>query len=138
MLNEEAQSVAYRLGRLFAVLERAQTDAAGQKRLNATIKDRYFGSASSTPASVFPILLRLAQHHMSKAEYGKFRDREIGAILQGVDEFPNHLDLKQQGLFMLGYYHQAAYRAPVTITDEGKSEGTIGEPDESTQKPLAE
>lgn len=113
MLNEEAQSVAYRLGRLFAVLERAQTDAAGGPgRLNATIKDRYFGSASATPAAVFPILLRLAQHHMAKAEYGRFRDRDIAGILQGVDAFPNHLDLKQQGLFMLGYYHQTAYRAP--------------------------
>ncbi|MDO3409433.1 type I-C CRISPR-associated protein Cas8c/Csd1 [Saccharibacillus sp. CPCC 101409] len=123
MLNENAQPVAYRLGRLFAVLERAQTDAAGgPNRLNATIKDRYFGSASSTPAAVFPILLRLAQHHMSKAEYGRFRDREIGAILQGVDGFPNHLDLKQQGLFMLGYYHQAAYRAPAKTA--------IGEPSE--------
>lgn len=113
MLNEDAQSVAYRLGRLFAVLERAQTDAAGGPgRLNATIKDRYFGSASATPAAVFPILLRLSQHHMSKSEYGSFRDRDIAAILKGVDTFPNHLDLKQQGLFMLGYYHQVAYRAP--------------------------
>ncbi|GGJ23370.1 type I-C CRISPR-associated protein Cas8c/Csd1 [Paenibacillus hunanensis] len=135
MLNEEAQSVAYRLGRLFAVLERAQTDAAGQKRLNATIKDRYFGSASSTPASVFPILLRLAQHHMSKAEYGKSRDREIGSILQGVDAFPNHLDLKQQGLFMLGYYHQAAYRAPAHTTDEGKSDAVnLSEPTTDSQE----
>ncbi|MCQ4085962.1 type I-C CRISPR-associated protein Cas8c/Csd1 [Saccharibacillus sp. JS10] len=113
MLNEEAQSVAYRLGRLFSVLERAQTDAAGGPgRLNTTIKDRYFGSASATPAAVFPILLRLAQHHMAKAEYGRFRDSEITSILKGVEAFPNHLDLKQQGLFMLGYYHQTAYRAP--------------------------
>lgn len=119
MLNEEAQSVAYRLGRLFSVLERAQIDAAGGPgRLNATIKDRYFGSASSTPAAAFPILLRLSQHHMSKSEYGSFRDRDVAAILKGVDHFPNHLDLKQQGLFMLGYYHQAAYRAPAANKDE--------------------
>lgn len=122
MLNEEAQSVAYRLGRLFSVLERAQMDAAGGPgRLNATIKDRYFGSASATPAAVFPILLRLAQHHMAKAEYGRFRDRDIAGILQGVDEFPNHLDLKHQGLFMLGYYHQTAYRAPAKSEDPVES-----------------
>ncbi|OWA36952.1 type I-C CRISPR-associated protein Cas8c/Csd1 [Saccharibacillus sp. O16] len=126
MLNEEAQSVAYRLGRLFAVLERAQTDAAGGPgRLNATIKDRYFGSASATPASVFPILLRLSQHHMSKSEYGSFRDREVAAILQGVDTFPNHLDLKQQGLFMLGYYHQVAYRAPSTKKGEAEANESL-------------
>ncbi|MEJ8304445.1 type I-C CRISPR-associated protein Cas8c/Csd1 [Saccharibacillus sacchari] len=130
MLNEEAQSVAYRLGRLFSVLERAQMDAAGGPgRLNATIKDRYFGSASATPAAVFPILLRLAQHHMAKAEYGRFRDRDIAGILQGVDEFPNHLDLKQQGLFMLGYYHQTAYRAPAK--SDGPAEGVSEELDDA-------
>ncbi|NGZ74049.1 type I-C CRISPR-associated protein Cas8c/Csd1 [Saccharibacillus alkalitolerans] len=127
MLNEDAQPVAYRLGRLFAVLERAQTDAAGGPgRLNATIKDRYFGSASATPAAVFPILLRLSQHHMSKAEYGSFRDRDIAAILKGVDGFPNHLDLKQQGLFMLGYYHQVSYRA-ASAEKKGEKQSENGE-----------
>ncbi|WP_322923758.1 type I-C CRISPR-associated protein Cas8c/Csd1 [Paenibacillus campi] len=140
MLNENVQVVAYRLGRLFAVLERAQIDAASKnadttakKRLNATIKDRYFSSASATPAAVFPILLRLAQHHMSKAEYGKARDKEIAAILQGVEHFPNHLDLKQQGLFMLGYYHQAAYRASSNVEDGEKSDPKAVDQDKSEQ-----
>lgn len=106
-LNTEAEIPAYRLGRLFAVLERAQQDAAGGAgKLNATIKDRYFSSASTNPAAVFPILIKLAQHHMSKSKFGDFRDREMQDILQGVDNFPVHLDIQQQGLFILGYYHQ--------------------------------
>lgn len=106
-LNVEAQEPAYRLGRLFAVLEKAQQEAAGgPNRLNATIKDRYFNAASSNPAAVFPILIKLAQHHIGKAKFGDFRDREMQEILDGVDQFPAHLDLQRQGLFVLGYYHQ--------------------------------
>jgi CRISPR-associated protein Csd1 len=109
-LNKDTTDTAYRLGRLFSVLERAQQDAAGGVgKLNATIKDRYFSSASATPSAVFPLLMRLAQHHMSKAEYGNFRDRDIQEILDGVEEFPKHMDLTQQGLFVLGYYHQKQY-----------------------------
>ncbi|MCE5173521.1 type I-C CRISPR-associated protein Cas8c/Csd1 [Paenibacillus profundus] len=106
-LNSTAQDVPYRLGRLFAVLEKAQIDAAGgYNKLNSTIKDRYFASAAGTPGTVFPVLLKLAQHHMSKSEYGSFRDREIQDIMAGIDQLPSHLNLQQQGVFMLGYYHQ--------------------------------
>ncbi|SDT04073.1 CRISPR-associated protein, Csd1 family [Paenibacillaceae bacterium GAS479] len=108
MLDEQAQEPAYRLGRLFAVLEKAQQEAASGK-LNATIKDRYFSSASSNPAAVFPILLRLAQHHMSKSKYGDFRDRDLTEIMQGLDTFPTNLDLQRQGIFVIGYYHQKHY-----------------------------
>ncbi|MEK4062982.1 MULTISPECIES: type I-C CRISPR-associated protein Cas8c/Csd1 [unclassified Paenibacillus] len=110
--NEEAQPVAYRLGRLFAVLERAQIEASGgYGKLNTTIKDRYFSSASTTPLAVFPNLIRLAQAHISnpKAKYGKYRDREIAEVLSGVPVFPTHLNLQEQGLFILGYYHQAQH-----------------------------
>lgn len=103
-LNERNENKGYRLGRLFAVLEKAQLDVS--PKLNATIKDRYFGAASATPASVFPTLVKLSQHHMSKSEYGYARDREIKEILQGVDAFPAHLNLENQGQFVLGYYHQ--------------------------------
>jgi CRISPR-associated protein Csd1 len=104
-LNEESTNSAYRLGRLFAVLEKVQEDASGGS-LNATIKDRYFGSASATPASIFPILIRLAQHHVAKAEYGRLADRRIEEIVTGLESFPKRLDLNDQGLFILGYYHQ--------------------------------
>jgi len=55
---------------------------------------------------VFPQLLRLAQHHISKAEYGSVSDKRIEEILAGLNDFPSHLNLEEQGLFMLGYYHQ--------------------------------
>lgn len=106
-LNTDSKEPAYRLGRLFAVLERAQQEAAGGPgRLNSTIKDRYFNAASSSPATVFPILIRLSQHHMSKSEFGDFRDKELQEIFDGLDRFPVHLNLQEQGLFVLGYYHQ--------------------------------
>lgn len=103
-LNEQTKNVPYRLGRLFALLEKAQWDAV--PGLNATIKDRYFGSASATPRAVFPILMRLSQHHMAKSEYGYVVDKKIEQVLSGIDYFPAHLTLEEQGLFVLGYYHQ--------------------------------
>ncbi|MCX7698425.1 MAG: type I-C CRISPR-associated protein Cas8c/Csd1 [Candidatus Goldbacteria bacterium] len=103
-LNTEEKSVGYQLGRLFALLEKAQLDVS--PNINATIKDRYFGTASSSPKAIFPILLRLAQHHISAAEYGKFRDKQIEEIMNNIKEFPAHLTLDEQGMFMLGYYHQ--------------------------------
>jgi len=103
-LNQESRSVPYRLGRLFAVLEKAQLDA--NPGINTTIRDRYFGSASATPRAVFPRLLRLSQHHISKSDYGALTDRRIQEIMDGLTEFPAHLDMDEQGMFMLGYYHQ--------------------------------
>jgi CRISPR-associated protein Csd1 len=102
-LDIERTDCAYRLGRLFALLEKAQKDAVNP---TATIKDRYFSSASATPAAVFPQLLRLGQHHISKAEYGGYTDSLIAEVVDGIDEFPKHLSLEDQGLFTLGYYHQ--------------------------------
>lgn len=103
-LNEQSANTEYLLGRLFAVLEKAQQDV--NKGINATIKDRYFASACATPAAVFPILLRLAQHHISKSDYGYAIDRKIEPIMNEITKFPSHLTLEQQGIFILGYYHQ--------------------------------
>jgi CRISPR-associated protein Csd1 len=107
-LNEDSDNRAYIFGRLFAILERAQLDA--NPKLNSTIKDKYFTSACATPASVFPILLRLAQHHISKAEYGYVSDNKIANILEKLEidnnPFPSNLLLDEQGVFILGYYHQ--------------------------------
>ena len=106
-LNDSFSHPAYVLGRLFAVLEKAQLEAQGGK-LNATIKDRYFTTACASPASVFPILLRLSQHHIEKAEYGYVLDRQIQELVDmlAAKPFPAHLSLDEQGLFILGYYHQ--------------------------------
>jgi CRISPR-associated protein Csd1 len=108
-LNESYTHPAYVLGRLFAWLEKAQTEAIGRE-INATIKDRYFTSACAAPASVFPVLLRLSQHHLAKAEYGGHLERKIQELLNLLDArpFPSRLTLDEQGIFVLGYYHQRA------------------------------
>jgi len=103
-LDKECNNIAYRLGRLFAVLEKAQKDAV--PGVKTTIKDRYYGSASATPRTVFPQLLRLAQHHIQKAEYGRRNDSMIEEIMQDIQAFPAHLNLEEQGMFAIGYYHQ--------------------------------
>lgn len=106
-LNEQATAPAYLLGRLFAVLEKVQQEAIGD--VNASIKDRYFTSACASPASVFPILLRLSQHHISKVG-AHYHDKRIEDILNKLDvennPIPSRLSLDEQGIFMLGYYHQ--------------------------------
>ncbi|MFZ5909629.1 MAG: type I-C CRISPR-associated protein Cas8c/Csd1 [Chloroflexota bacterium] len=108
-LNPSYTHPAYVLGRLFAVLEKAQREAIGQN-INATIKDRYFTSACASPASVFPTLLRLAHHWTTKAEYGGVSDRKIQDLLDMLEAkaFPPRLTLDEQGVFVLGYYHQRA------------------------------
>ncbi len=107
-LDPTCENIGYLLGRLFAVLEKAQQDAL--PGINATIKDRFFGAASATPRAVFPRLVRLAQHHISKAEYGHVADRLLAKVSEKIDAcgvgFPAHLNLENQGMFALGYYHQ--------------------------------
>ncbi|MDO9324407.1 MAG: type I-C CRISPR-associated protein Cas8c/Csd1, partial [Methanoregula sp.] len=104
-LNEESQNVPNRLGRLLAVLEKTQSDT--NKEMKSTINSKYFSSASTTPAVVFPVLLKLAQHHIAKSDWGFKSEQSIQDILDGIDnEFPTFLNLEDQGKFMLGYYHQ--------------------------------
>jgi CRISPR-associated protein Csd1 len=106
-LDPDRQDPAYRLGRLFATLEKTQEDAL--PGLNATIKDRYFGAASATPATVFPRLMRLHHHHMGKIDSPGLRvnrEKLVQSICEGLDAFPRHLPLDEQGLFYIGYYHQ--------------------------------
>lgn len=118
-LDPDRKDVAYLLGRLFAVLEKAQLDALG--KINATIKDRFFGSASATPATVFPLLLRLAQHHIEKSEYGHISDRRIAEIMEHVESFPKHMGLEDQGLFAIAYYQQknALYKKKQSENNKG-------------------
>lgn len=106
MLDPANTSPAYRLGRLFAVLEKTQEEAS--PGLNATIRDRYYGAASSSPVSVFTTLLRLKNHHLGKLSRGRAVQMEklIGEIMEGLSDFPRQLALPDQGRFALGYYHQ--------------------------------
>lgn len=109
-LDRNRQDIGYVLGRLFAVLEKTQDEA--NPGLNATIADRYFGSASSTPIAVFGTLIRLSKHHLSKLNTEKYRGKRIfleklfQEIIGKIDNFPNHLDINHQVLFGIGYYHQ--------------------------------
>ncbi|MBB2164272.1 type I-C CRISPR-associated protein Cas8c/Csd1 [Gluconacetobacter sp. 1b LMG 1731] len=99
---------AYQLGRLFAVLEAAQRMALG--KVNATIRDRYFGAASATPATVFPLLLRGVQNHLARLRKdgkGDWVERDIADILDRLPpDLPRSLPLIEQGRFVVGYYHQ--------------------------------
>ncbi|MCF7989163.1 MAG: type I-C CRISPR-associated protein Cas8c/Csd1 [Thiohalocapsa sp.] len=106
MLDPENPHTGYRLGRLFAALEKIQEEAS--PGLNATIRDRYYGAASGTPVTVFPTLLRLKNHHIAKLNTGRAvnLERLIGEILSSLSEFPANLPLAEQGRFALGYYHQ--------------------------------
>lgn len=113
-LDHEDLNTGYRLGRLFAILETVQRAGVGD--VNATIRDRYIGAASATPARVFPILLRGAQDHLSAARkktkgWAISLEKQIQEVMNGItasDPFPATLDLDDQGRFFVGYYHQQA------------------------------
>lgn len=110
-LNPDSTNVPYNLGRLFSVLEAIQSSA--NPGINATIKDKYFNSASATPSRVFPALINLAQKHLRKLDKGPAvsYDKQLADLLGRLDQdFPNRMNLPQQGAFQLGYYHQTQNR----------------------------
>ncbi|WP_455599195.1 type I-C CRISPR-associated protein Cas8c/Csd1 [Cloacibacillus sp.] len=113
-LDRENVLPAYRLGRLFAVLEKIQEEA--NPGINATIRDRFYGAMSSCPASVFPILIRLMNHHLGKlsVERKNKLESEITEIFSSLqpEVMPKHLYLKEQGYFAIGYYHERQYLYP--------------------------
>ena len=112
-LDPDNTEPAYLAGRLFATYERVQSDAAGRD-LNRTIRDTYFGAAMSNPATVFPRLIQLNQHHlrdMKRSKPGLYvvRDRLIAEIWNKFPAdrlLPLCLPLAERARFALGYYHQ--------------------------------
>ena len=113
-LDPTNQNKGYLLGRLFAVYEHIQTAALGQK-VNATIKDKFYGSASAQPRKVFHLLESGSANHLSKVGkqkpgYKVVLEKQVGAIMDlmspGADPFPASLSAEDQALFGLGYYHQ--------------------------------
>lgn len=105
-LDIENNDQAYLCGRLFAMLERIQNNASTSE-LNRTIKDSYFSSACAKPADIFPRLMKLAQYHLKKDDYGIIDNKIVGEIMEKLgDEFPQTLSLNDQGKFIIGYYHQ--------------------------------
>jgi CRISPR-associated protein Csd1 len=106
-LDPANSNTGYRLGRLFAVLEKIQAEAS--PGINATIRDRYYGAASGTPVTVFSTLMKLKNHHLAKLENAGRRvnlERLIGQVMDGITDFPANLSLADQGRFAIGYYHQ--------------------------------
>lgn len=112
-LNEESREMSYVLGRLFSVLESIQMDT--NPGIKVTIRDRYFNSACATPASIFPVLIKLKNSHMKKLERDKgsakiYYEKLLTGLMEKLDEYPRRLSLEEQGKFILGYYHQMQRR----------------------------
>ncbi len=114
-LDREHLNPGYLLGRLFAVYELAQVAALG-RGVKATMRDKYFGSASATPAGIFPLIISNGQNHLGKARkvspgWAFLIEREIGAIMDLIvptmpHTLPRSLRLEDQAEFAIGYYHQ--------------------------------
>jgi CRISPR-associated protein Csd1 len=104
-LDDSNTNPGYRIGRLFAALEKIQEEAVNP---SATIRDRFYGAASSTPVTVFANLMKLKNHHLAKMEEGRKRyfEKLIGQIMSDINDFPAHLSLADQGRFAIGYYQQ--------------------------------
>ena len=123
-LDPENPNIGYQCGRLFAVLEKAQAEA--NPGINATICDRFYGAASTTPVTVFGRLLALNLHHLEKLTPGRkigFRNL-AGEIIDRISDFPAHLSLEDQGRFAIGYYHQnqELYRSKKTVEPQTEPE----------------
>lgn len=106
-LDPTNKNPGYRLGRLFAVLEKIQEEA--NPGINATIRDRFYGAASTSPVAVFSQLLKLKNHHLAKLDNPGRKvnfEKLIGEIMSEISEFPAHLSLQDQAYFAIGYYHQ--------------------------------
>ncbi|MCE7915048.1 MAG: type I-C CRISPR-associated protein Cas8c/Csd1 [Nitrosomonas sp. PRO4] len=123
-LDENNTNTAYRLGRLFAVLERVQEEA--NPGIRATIRNTFWGAASGTPGKVFPLLINLSNKHLAKIHREKpgratNLEKLIGGIMEAFDPntpFPSNLLLNEQGCFSVGYYHQKQH--PSTYKTQGE------------------
>ena len=124
-LDPEVPDVSYHCGRLLAVLAEVQYAALG--KVNANIIQRYYASASATPALVLGRIIRTSQHHLAKIEGGlrHLLERRIAGVTRSIDRFPPVLDLEGQSMFALGYYHEIAARN--SSIDESKARMAAGE-----------
>ncbi len=123
-LDIEQPSMGYQLGRLFATLERIQERA--NPDINSTIRERFYGAACVSPITVFPTLLRLKNHHISKIDKEStviYFEQLIGEIMGKISIFPPNLNLHEQGLFSIGYYHQR--QIFYTKKDKNNNEVTV-------------
>lgn len=125
-LAADTHDPAYNCGRLLSVLSETQKKAQGYPKGFSGVAERYFGTASVSPATVLPLLLRLNRHHLDKIRksggnaYEEVIIRNIIAKFQPAGEamspvFPRTLDLQAQGRFALGFYQQQAEDANAHI-----------------------
>jgi CRISPR-associated protein Csd1 len=114
-LDVTRPETAYHLGRLFAELEKLQSDALPE--LSSAIRDRYLSAASTNPIVAFPALLALSRHHLAKVKptrswkrsaraFRLMKEDRVLSITSVIQEIPTSLNLYDQGLFAVGYYHQ--------------------------------
>jgi len=122
-LDKNNENPSYLCGRLFSVIETIQRQAISG--ITATIVDKYYGTASAAPASVFGNLLRKAQHHLAKLRKDEstrglyhWLDKELQEIMVKIEDFPASLSLQDQALFALGYYQQKAYKMRRRINND--------------------
>lgn len=137
-VDKENSDAGYLCGRLFNVLERAQTTAI--RNVNATIADRYYGTASTAPGAVFPLLLKGVRAHLHTLNRDRRGARitietDMEEIMSNLNGFPRTLNLEQQGLFALGYYHQ---RADNSRRAQEASARRNAQQDEDLEEPSAE
>lgn len=112
-LNVDHPNPAYHCGRLLSLLNDIQYQALGD--VNATVVDKYYGGASATPGAVFGLIIRNANHHLAKMRSDAQKERTARAmqarlreLMASIPDFPETLNLRDQALFALGYYHQQA------------------------------
>ncbi|GAB6088496.1 type I-C CRISPR-associated protein Cas8c/Csd1 [Spirochaeta dissipatitropha] len=109
-LDKDNTNVGYRLGRLFAALEKIQEDSSTGRTLNTTIRERYYSSASSSPVTAFPQLLKLKNHHLAKQDNPAFKiahEKRLAEIMSELPtSIPAHMNIEDQARFAIGYYHQ--------------------------------
>jgi CRISPR-associated protein Csd1 len=132
-LDREHPNIGYQLGRLFAVYELAQRSALG-RGVKSTIRDKYFGAASATPASIFPVIISNGQNHLSKVRKDKpgwahVLERELEEVVGRITparpfSLPRSMPLEDQGEFAIGYYHQRAARLGNNQADRFADEDT--------------
>lgn len=132
-LETSEKDIGYLCGRLFAVFERIQLDTQGnqlddRKRvINTTLTDKYYATASTTPAAIFGMLMRNASNHLAKlrkdqtkVNWALYRQKLLEEIAEQIQVFPTTLSLSQQSMFALGYLHQrqAFFHKKTTLTKE--------------------
>ncbi|NEG90099.1 type I-C CRISPR-associated protein Cas8c/Csd1 [Bifidobacterium aerophilum] len=125
-IKKDSEYVPYVLGRLFSVYEQIQRAAI--PNINTTIKDKYFTSASATPARIFPILGELEAKHMRKTWHSEGYKVKLEKLRNELaekvgDRYPLRLSLEERGAFQLGYYHEDQQRFNKTGNASNNEQG---------------